>query len=190
MQELDKLQEDNLPVKIVKQIEVREPYDYNDLKEEVRFLKTQNRKYKQAIKYAGISDLAVLIEDFKTCAINKMRLITAEAIHNDYDREQIQNVKELLSFLDELRVQIQEIVAIHEDGKIFSNPTLGPIFKQIDTIQLMLSDKPKIQTMNKRSLCDLQAILTEFSGKLEDSFKKVRRIKASDDSEVDYEEFC
>jgi hypothetical protein len=159
-------------VQFITKIEVREPVDYNDLKDEVRYLKSQNRKYKQAIKYAGISDLAVLIEEFKTGAINKMRLITAEAMHTDYDREQIQNVQELLGFMDELRVQIQELVSIHEDGKLLRNPSLGPVYKKIDNIFALLSDKPKIQRLNRRCLHELQLTLNDFSDRLDECMQK------------------
>lgn len=103
--------------KVIERIVTVEPKDYKTLKEEIRYLRVRNRQYKQALKYAGISELTMLIDDFKNEATSKMKIIIQESMLCDYDHEQIKEMEDLLDFTKDLCEQLQYSLTIYKDGK-------------------------------------------------------------------------
>ena len=103
--------------KVIERIITVEPKDYKAIKEEIRYLRIRNRQYKQALKYAGISELTMLIDDFKNEATSKMKLIIQESMICDYDHEQIQELVDLLEFIKDLQEQLQYSLTVYNDGK-------------------------------------------------------------------------
>ncbi len=151
---MGKVKEISVPnVKAVTRIE--KPSDYKSLWEENSALKEQIKRYQQLFEMNGITDLALMTDEYISFSRKRLKEIAAEAKLADFDRNQIQILLRLSEYLYAVAEEVRSFTSLYLEGKWAEHPASRRVDLDIKTLTSLFARKENFIMLTNEEMGDL-----------------------------------
>lgn len=167
-----------IPVSKVKSItRIEKPSDYENLGKENRALKEQVKRYQQLFAMNGITDLALMVDEYISLSRKRLKEIAAEAKLADFDRNQIQILLRLSEFLYAVAEEVRSFTSLYIEGKWAEHPASRRVDLDIKTLTSLFARKENFIMLTNEEM-------EEFHQELVSVIELVERFIKSDGDAV------
>lgn len=147
--------------------------DNERIKKELKRAQEENRKLKHVLAYGNISTLETLIEQYMEYSRVHLKKIVMEIQLTDYETESYERVKELIEHLEYVKLEIEKLIEVNEEGFLSDNEKLQKDVKMAKKIIQKLEELVHIRQLEEDKSERLQEVLQKF----QEDLKEVTEVK-------------
>ena len=126
----------------------------------------KNLKLKHIIPFGGISTLDTLVDQYMNSSRSQLKKIATEIVLTDFLPDTFNKVHQLIEHLDSVKLQLEYLIEIDEDGLLINNPPFKNDIKLAKSIIHILEILIHLEKFDENKSEKLQDILQSFHSNL------------------------
>ena len=140
--------------------------DVEKMKKDLIKSQEENLKLKHIISFGGISTLDTLVDQYMNSSRSQLKKIATEIVLTDFLPDTFNKVHQLIEHLDSVKLQLEYLIEIDEDGLLINNPPFKNDVKLAKSIIHILEILIHLEKFDENKSEKLQDILQSFHSNL------------------------
>ena len=140
--------------------------EFDKIKKQLKKTQDENHRLKSILSFGGISTLDTLVDQYMNSSRSQLKKIATEIVLTDFLPDTFNKVHQLIEHLDSVKLQLEYLIEIDEDGLLINNPPFKNDVKLAKSIIHILEILIHLEKFDENKSEKLQDILQSFHSNL------------------------